>query len=439
MKKFRLSAVAAFLGCMILVASPLPASGADEAPVDEDPPSEIASTLDVTSDDVYTLAYSDPRATVGSYDELEAAAVLVGAELQTVIFEGDTGVGQLAVADEDTAETVASRASQIFADADTATPPITGGLVTTKQSVPDEVVIGDATLTLSQEAVTGTSPISSVALPPAGGSRFRTWEGYQPIKGWPGYNAVNEWAEYFPFTYRYEAFNLNRCTRLVSGVCQATAPWAKLIQTIEWTGGSHNYYWPDEAEWGFEFGSAMYNYSLCGPVGSTSPGWWLNPVYTDWATNVPIDAQPYQDVNREFDTCGTTTHELGIRYPSFLIAGAEYSYVVSAARNVYRSSSTVSAAFQAVHNDCPPGTARDWLTHCMGLNEFIAFPHGQQSATVINVSRNFVMPGCARMYAGWERPLQWFNGHSKEVPVAMDAFWDPPNASFFDNCFYNDW
>ncbi|TXK18591.1 hypothetical protein [Homoserinibacter sp. GY 40078] len=389
-----------------------------------------------------------PDATDLSMSQLKEAASVVGVELRTVIFEGEEGVGQLMVVDGDTAETLESRAQQLFLDVDAEVPPIAGALVAAPTSLHEgAIMIGATSVELhrgsSTARTTATPSTASIDLPPVGGARFTNWGGYVPhvTNGWPGWLSQNDWDAYFPFTYRAEGFNINRCVQLVAGECLQTAKRAVLTQSIIWTGGSHTAYWPDSQNWGFEFGSAMYNYSLCGGAGSPTftPGWWLNPVYAEWSTNVPSDAMPYQDVNREFDDCQTTTHELGIRYPSLLVAGAEYIYSVSSARNMYRPSSTYSASFQAVHDDCPPNTARDWLTHCMGLNELIDFPYGRQSATVINASNDFTFPGCARMYAGWAHPLSWFNGNYQEVPVPMGAPYDPSDLSFYDGCFSNDW
>ena len=403
----------------------------------------VATPLDVRNEDTYTLAYSD-AADTGSFGELMEAATLVGAELRTVVFEGQSGVGQLVVIEGDTEDTVADRAAELFADASTAVPSLTGGLVVAQQPLPATVNVDGTSLTLTQDSTAegvAAPRAMTPAAPSPGGIRYSNWDGYKVTKGWPGYSATNEWDAYFPFTYRSEGWNQNRCTLLVNNICQRTTQRSQLIQSIMWTGGSHPYYWPAEDEWGFEFGSAMYNYSLCGSVSDPlyAPGWWLNPDYAEWATNVPLEAQPYQDVNRQFDECQTTTHELGIRYPTLLGGGTEYLYVVSSPRNSYRYNSTYSAAFQAVHNDCPAGTARDWLTHCMGLNELVNFPYGQQSATVINASRYFTFPNCARMYSGWASPIQWFSGQSKEMPLPMQTPWETTTSSFYDRCFSNDW
>jgi len=418
-----------------------PAVAIDQTMHDSEFSHESEVILDVTDSNAYTVTFDNADA--GSFQLLESAATEIGAELRTITFEGETGVGQLVVLEGDTTESVTARATQLFAGASTQVPPIVGGLVYSDHQISGLLETEGNLLKISQDSVISESYNSTLlhSLPPIGGVRYSHWDGYKKIKGWPGYSSANDWDAYFPFTYRIEGYNINRCTVLVSQVCLSTAPYAALAQSIKWDGGSHNWYWPEEENWGFEFGAALYNYTLCGSVSDPnfSPGWWLNPTYIEWATNVPIDAAPYQDVNREFDECQTTTHELGIRYPTRLIAGYEYIYYVNSARNSHRTSSTYSSAFQAVHNDCPPGTARDWLTHCMGLNEWVNFPHGSQSATVINAANYFTLPGCARMYAGWSKPLRWFNGQYKEMPWPMDAPFADPSLSFFDGCFTNDW
>ncbi|WP_147305467.1 hypothetical protein [Subtercola boreus] len=392
---------------------------------------------DITDENVYSLSFSGDKES-GSLEELMAAASLVDSDIKTVVYEGDGGVGQLVLIEGDTSTTVLERADELFASAKTDTPPLTGGLVVASHPLPAEVATDTSTFSISQDSTDPSAARqapAAAALPAPDGPRYVNWDGYKAIKGWPGYNSVNEWEGFYPFSYRGEGFNLNRCVQLVNGTCQRTTPRANLVQSIVWTGGSHVAYWPDEPNWGFEFGASVYNYAACGVA-----GFWLNPAYAEWATNVPVAAQPYQDTNRLFDDCSSMSHEMGIRYPHQLIAGAEYVYSLSTERNPSRSSSVFSAAFQAVHNDCLPGTIRERLTDCMGLSgDSYAFPYGDQSETVVNSSRNLTLPGCTRMYSGWARPLRFANGGAMEVPTPMTAPFGSPSASSWDTCFSNDW
>lgn len=245
--------------------------------------------------------------------------------------------------------------------------------------------------------------------------------------------AVNDWPSYFPSDWRAEGFNINRCTNYSNGTCHSTMPVAVLSQQISWMGDHTPSAWPS-SDWGLEFGVALYNFNRCPNENTVNYGeqWWLNytPIdgYINWTSGFPSFDDAYLDDNRLFDACGLLSHELGVRYPSNLVAGASYGFTLSAPRNTARPSSTFSAAFQAVHDDC----IGDWAhrTDCMGLWN-VAWPYsGAQSATVVNVSRYLSLPGCARMHDKWTDPITFGNGTSRLLPAPLN---------YYDTCFSNDW
>lgn len=396
--------IALSLGC--LVSSPTGFASA-----------EPINLMDDAGGDPYLVSI-ERGSSPASVADLIAVASSIGGTLITVRFEGPQGVGELAVTSGDNAEVLEATAVELFAAVNSVVPPVAGGIVIVSTPLSGgQISVAGVTATATQ--VEDTTPMSSKSFSPNAQSKSNTEASTVP----------NDWSSWFPSDWRAEARTVNRCTNYSStqGRCSSTVQLASLNQTIMWTGGNSPTVWPSTS-WGFEFGVDLKNYSLCNSSPSSTPGWWLNPSYYEWATNVPASAKPYLDNNRLFDPCESMSHELGIRYPGVLTAGASYIFNASTQRNTYRSSSTYSAQFQIVHDDCLLGQNP---TDCMGLNQNIAFPYaGDQSETVVNINRYLSFPNCARMHDSWSAPVNWSNGTSKLMPAPLN---------YYDSCLGNDW
>lgn len=356
-----------------------------------------------------------------SLKAVQSTAENFHAELVTVDFDGESGKGRVVVLDGDTNETIEWHANELFDSVNAEVPPITGGLVHSDTPIATGAIeVDGAAMTVTQvDMPKSPTPTQGAAIPPAGqpGDSSRQMETSA---------VVNDWSSWFPSDWRAEGWNMNRCTNFSNGVCKTKIQLASLKQTIQWSDGHSPALWPS-TEWGFEFGVSLSNYSFCDDDPDYTPGYWLNPGYYEWATDV--NASAYLDDNRAFDTCGRMSQEMGIRSPERLFPGNTYTFVISAPRNQYRTESAYSAQFQAVHDDCYGPW--DYYTDCMGLNQNVAWPFGgHQSETVVNVTRFFQFPRCARMHDKWKDPVEWGNGSAKQMPAPLN---------YSDSCFANDW
>lgn len=412
--------VRTFYGVLIFALSlgfvvPLSAETASADSVDK-------AAIDASGELQYLVTIDQPSQPVSVADILEAASSIEGT-VNAVRFEGEQGVGELFVASDDTAEVIEAAAIDLFASVNSDVPPIAGGIVSTATPMTDdEAAVFGAIATVTR--IEDSEPLQSSPKSSKSGSSSSQNRSNAQASTIP-----NDWSPWFPSDWRAEARTVNRCTNYSSaqGRCLSTIQLASLNQTITWSGSNSPAAWPNSS-WGFEFGVDLKNYTLCNSSPSSTPGWWLNPSYYEWATNVPAAAKPYLDKNRLFDPCESMSHELGIRYPGLLTSGASYIFNASTQRNVYRSSSTYSAQFQAVHDDCLAGQN---LTDCMGLNQNVAFPYaGDQSETVVNINRYLSFPNCVRMHDSWSAPISWGNGSSRLMPAPLN---------YYDSCLSNDW
>ena len=370
----------------------------------------------------YELEVDDPTGGPVTLDDLQSVAEDFGGTVRAVTYSGESGSGRLTPAPGESAQALAERAADMFADAGTVAPPISGALIDTASPVPEAASargldvtaseLGGPTAHRADRSATATDQLDAANV-----------------------TVVNDWPSYFPSDWRAEGYNGLRCTRFVNNTCQSRIQVAKLIQSVSWMDDHTPASWPSQ-DWGLEFGVALYNPNRCPNDNTVNYGqkWWLNAQYTvvdgypEWTSNLPGIADAYLDDNRLFDPCSTLSHELGVRYPGYLTAGASYIFTVSSPRYTPNPTSTFSAAFQAVHDDC----FGDWAnrTDCMGLFN-IAWPYsGAQSATVVNATRNLSFPNCVRMHDKWAAPLTFANGTSRLMPAPL---------SYYDTCFSNDW
>lgn len=350
-----------------------------------------------------------------------------GAVLTSIGFAGAEGAGRIAVYPADNSSTVLENAVQLFIASSTAVPRISDFTVSvgSERPAPAFNLGGNA---LNVISFPGSSALTQgvQAGPSLQDTAANLGEMSAPRKQ-AKVTIPNDWPAYFPWDWRNEARNVLRCTQYASGKCWSTAPRATLTQSVRWAGSAGTPVpWPF-ADWGFEFGVTLTNSAMCSPATSYQ-GWWLGSNYAEWSTNVPSSAGPYFEGNRLFDDCANMSHQVGIRDPQLLIQGYQYSFTVSAPRNTAQLSTRFIAYYQAVHDDCTVGLS---LTDCMGLNTAIAWPYATiQSAPVVNASRNFTVPGCARMYRGWTAPVRWNNGASYNLSAPL---------SFSDTCLSNDY
>lgn len=366
---------------------------------------------------------------VDAAPELLAAAAAVDGTLRLLRFEGESGVGEVVVADGITAETLNRQVVDLFERVDTAVPPLVAAILLAERA-PDagalsSVGLGATVRPLGEDA-NGDDLLEASRQQPESATKPAI-HGEASATTMAAATAVNDWSPYFPADWRAEGFNMNRCTNYSGGVCHTSIQVASLIQNVRWMDDHRPDLWPSD-RFGLEFGVSLKNYSFCDDDPGYTPGYWLNPDYYEWATGVPASAVPYLDTNRFSDACESLSHDLGVRYPHGLVAGATYGFTLTTERNVYNHSSTYDAAFQAVYDDCSD-LGLSPSTDCMGLTN-PPFPWGQRSATVVNVARYFSFPKCARMHDKWSAPIEWANGGRILLPAPLD---------YYDRCFSNAW
>ncbi|MGA1829029.1 hypothetical protein [Microbacterium sp.] len=381
------------------------------------------------SSEPYEIQLEQPAdEAIESRDLLEAAEAVSGT-LQLLRFEGEEGVGEMVVAEGISAEELDRQAVDLFERVGTTVPAVASAIILSEAPLDaaDLAAAGLAgTVQLLEQETDGFDLLTEASAESESDSAVSRGASESPAVAAVA-AVVNDWSPYFPADWRAEGFNMNRCTNYSGGTCHSTIQAASLSQSVRWMDDHRPNLWPS-SRFGLEFGVALKNYSFCDADPAYTPGYWLNPDYYEWSTGVPASAVPYLDTNRLSDACGSMSHELGVRYPSGLIAGATYGFTVTTKRNIYNSSSTYDASFQAVYDNCTDlgvGTSTD----CMGLTN-PSFPWGQRSATVVNTSRYFSFPKCARMHDKWTAPIQWANGGSVLMPAPLN---------YYDSCFSNSW
>jgi hypothetical protein len=200
-----------------------------------------------------------------------------------------------------------------------------------------------------------------------------------------------------------------------------------MTHDFQWTAGHSPALWPD-SDWGLEIGLSLYNDDACQGQ-SYSSGWWASPTTYEWATNLPPTSEPYLDDDRAFDVCGRLAEAFGIGHPERITpSAATYVFAISATNLGYKASSPFGADMQIVSNDCNNlgASAGSW---CMGLNTARPFTYGQQSQVLVNRNRGAQVPGCARMYVGWQAPGLWPNRSTALLPAPLN---------YWESCLAND-
>lgn len=395
-----------------------------------DAPAHASTRPDVsTPEQAYVIELKEPGRGSAPVEKLLKAADLVEGKLHRLRFEGEEGVGEVVVADGIDPEHLSRQAVDLFNQVNADVPPIVAAIVLSDGSLDDRVLTA-AGVNAAVRPVAIDEHLQSALADHAIVSDDSSEAGN--AQDAVGLNAatttvVNDWSAYFPADWRAEGYNMNRCTNYSGGVCHSSIQAARLTQNVRWMDDHNPGLWPSN-RFGLEFGVALKNYSFCDENPGYTPGYWLNPDYDEWATGVPASAVPYLDTNRLSDACENLSHELGVRYPGGLYAGATYGFTLTTKRNVYTSSSTYDASFQAVYDNCTD-LGLGASTDCMGLTN-PSFPWGQRSATVVNTTRYFSFPKCARMHDKWNAPVQWSNGGSILMPAPL---------SYYDTCFSNSW
>lgn len=388
---------------------------------------ETSTTSGVADTALFALSIIDPSDSVPIVDVLDLAESK-DLEVKTIAFSGEEGVGQVELIPGEPVDMLAARTTDLFRNSNADVPPVVGAVV----SAPRDLVTGELQASgfsvdlqpiADESSFTPSLPADDSVSAPEVAARSTPATGATAAAA----ASPNDWATYFPGDWRNEARNMVRCTYYANGKCWSTAQRAYLNQSVKWTGTAGTAVpWPF-ADWGFEYGVTLTNAAMCNSS-TAYQGWWLGSNYSEWSTSVPASAGPYVEGNRLFDDCDKMSHEVGIRDPQLLIQGYQYSFTVSAPRNTAQSSTKFSAHYQVLHDDCAPGVA---LTDCMGLNTNITWPYSTaQSAIVVNSTRNFTVPGCARMYRNWSAPVQWSNGTSKLLASPL---------GYYDSCLSNDY
>jgi len=386
----------------------------------------------------FALRIIDPSENVLIPDLLDLAKSK-NFEVQTISFSGEQGVGQIEVIPGEPTDVLAARTTELFRSANTEVPALVGAVVSAPiDQAPGEVeangFIVDLQPVSEELAFTPSLPIGEPASTSDAEPRSMSLTlAPAPAPAPAAATAVataagpNDWPAYFPGDWRNEARNMTRCTYYANQRCWSSVQRSNLIQSITWTGTAGTSVPWSFNDWGFEYGATLSNPAMCS-TSTSYQGWWLGGNYSEWSTSVPESAGPYVEGNRLFDDCDKMSHEVGIRDPQMLIQGYQYTFSLNSPRNSAQASTKLSAHYQVLHDDCTLGIA---LTDCMGLNTNITWPYSTvQSTVVVNSTRKFTVPGCARMYRNWLAPIQWANGSSRLLSSPL---------GYYDTCLSNDY
>lgn len=151
-------------------------------------------------------------------------------------------------------------------------------------------------------------------------------------------------------------------------------------------------------DWAMEMGFTLYNGNLNGtrPAcfgGDARKDFWAQ-TYADiavFSTNMPSSAETYSDTDIYSDKCEANGTEFGVGKPQNLKPDTDYWYDVMLNKGT-KSSSKVSVAATLKSNDCND-IGKKAESSCIGLN-INREPPVTGSATYVNRSRNWTVPGC---------------------------------------------
>lgn len=223
---------------------------------------------------------------------------------------------------------------------------------------------------------------------------------------------VNDWESYLPHYVKVEAYNLNRyCPSydVVVGACRVARVRTAVID-IEHRSGRNGHTvaaWPDEA-FGLEFN--LNRYRVCG---SSQTDWWASQDEWQWATGVNASAEPHLDDNRQLDPCGrNSTMSVGMGSPGRLGFPDAYSNTCAIWPKLTPSSLPLSqfdASWQVATRDCR-FTQSPAKSSCMGLQPELPWAYGRKTNPVVNISRQWTLPGCFYMIDQAVAPTRWSHG-----------------------------